>query len=1093
MRKITIKITVMIFVAVSMLGLIACGSKPTPPPEPLSPSITVSKSELGLERYADYTLTAQVQNFDGEVTWVSNDTQVATVAGGKVTALSLGTAIITAKAGSAEAKCTVTVTDNSEVPEIIVEHTALELFKNDRITVGAKVKYMSQHYYDAQFAFVSLNPEVAEVSSSGEVTAKAFGTTEITVTAQWRNAPSIYLTTVIAVTVSENISVSAEQTEFLLFVTAEVDGIEFQKTATATAIVKDNGTVIDSPDGLEWESEDSGIASVDKFSGVVSGVSKGVTRIRAVYTGESGFEVSTNWIPVTVNIPVINKTVTGFETDRTTAQLPSAFQSLFGNGEQIVSIADVTDPTEIDLNYEGGEINTLKLKVGERKWSVVNDGYGYTINVIVASKIITHRDELQKMYTEYLKTETNGHYEGYIILGADLDFDGFEYGTSMWGIPGYSFSSFDKSVTDWNSNWADTKTLGFKGVFDGRGHTISNITMCTYGLFPSITEGSVFKNTAFVNVTLNQGDATTVAAVIHGTVDNVSVVVNGYNKWGNAGAISLRTLATGKVSNSMVYMPAVTASSAGAISRISVEGCVIDNVYAVSNLNVFAPDRNGAQIADAGIIFASAQAFKSEKDKASGSVIDLSGFADIYWDKTSTIPLFKRYTSGFQLVADHTELTAGDVLTLQLPSYVQLSLNIESAYEEYITLDGKTISLDYGLNEVIGQEGISFSINASVWSSSESIKTLTFEVAKITKQQTTLSGILYDFDKSSSDDYVITLPSGYTDVTNNSVVRLGAHSVAFEAGNDGETLTVTIPYSAISGIAVGDYTLLIDTEEVIYRQAVSVVSKIIRTEAEFTQLYSYIKTSTVGRYEGYILLGADLDFAGFEYNKEPWNVAGFSVLSYDSDMGALASSNWDSMDAAQGMLGTIDGRGHTIKNLTLRTYGLFTKLAPTGVVKNIAFVDAVFVGDDTTTIAKYNAGTVDNVFVSVKTPPASNKKRSAAISNQLLSTARISNCIVLYSGISTLDATVAAVAQITRAGAVVTNTYAVTDRGAYANNEGALPTANVTYTSIADFLIKRNASPSDIDLSGFNTQYWDFSYDIPVFNRYSGSINITQS
>ena len=75
-------------------------------------SISLSKSDLSLEIGGEYTLTATITPDDAtdkSITWTSDNTAVATVANGKVTALAAGTATITAKAGEKSASCSVTV------------------------------------------------------------------------------------------------------------------------------------------------------------------------------------------------------------------------------------------------------------------------------------------------------------------------------------------------------------------------------------------------------------------------------------------------------------------------------------------------------------------------------------------------------------------------------------------------------------------------------------------------------------------------------------------------------------------------------------------------------------------------------------------------------------------------------------------------------------------------------------------------------------------------------------------------------------------------------------------------------------------------
>ena len=83
-------------------------------------SVTLNKTELTLEVGDEETLTATVapdNATDKAVTWTSDNTAVATVENGKVTAVAAGTAAITATAGGQSATCTVTV--NAAAPTTI--------------------------------------------------------------------------------------------------------------------------------------------------------------------------------------------------------------------------------------------------------------------------------------------------------------------------------------------------------------------------------------------------------------------------------------------------------------------------------------------------------------------------------------------------------------------------------------------------------------------------------------------------------------------------------------------------------------------------------------------------------------------------------------------------------------------------------------------------------------------------------------------------------------------------------------------------------------------------------------------------------------
>lgn len=84
--------------------------------------VTLDQSTLSLNVGGKATLTAAVVSDNGSsetaVTWISDNETVATVADGVVTAITAGTAVITATAGDQSASCTVTVSASAEAESV---------------------------------------------------------------------------------------------------------------------------------------------------------------------------------------------------------------------------------------------------------------------------------------------------------------------------------------------------------------------------------------------------------------------------------------------------------------------------------------------------------------------------------------------------------------------------------------------------------------------------------------------------------------------------------------------------------------------------------------------------------------------------------------------------------------------------------------------------------------------------------------------------------------------------------------------------------------------------------------------------------------
>ena len=145
-------------------------------------SVSLDKTSLELTEGETATLTATVKPDDATdktVTWSSDNTAVATVADGVVTAVATGTAKITAKAGDASAVCTVTVKANVvKVTEIKIneEDFGLKVGETKALTVTVK----PDNATDKSVTWSSDQPGIASVSADGVVTAVAAGNAKIT-------------------------------------------------------------------------------------------------------------------------------------------------------------------------------------------------------------------------------------------------------------------------------------------------------------------------------------------------------------------------------------------------------------------------------------------------------------------------------------------------------------------------------------------------------------------------------------------------------------------------------------------------------------------------------------------------------------------------------------------------------------------------------------------------------------------------------------------------------------------------------------------------------------------------------------------------
>ena len=142
-------------------------------------SVTLDKTEAELKVGEEITLSATVKPDDATdktVSWTTSSADIATVDNGKVIAVAVGEATITAKAGGKEATCKITVKP-TEVESIELDKTEAELENGGTLTLTATVK--PDDATDKTVTWISSDETIATVED-GTMTAKAAGTVTIT-------------------------------------------------------------------------------------------------------------------------------------------------------------------------------------------------------------------------------------------------------------------------------------------------------------------------------------------------------------------------------------------------------------------------------------------------------------------------------------------------------------------------------------------------------------------------------------------------------------------------------------------------------------------------------------------------------------------------------------------------------------------------------------------------------------------------------------------------------------------------------------------------------------------------------------------------
>ena len=257
------------------------GDKPTivPTPTPtLQPTVTpttsgqievtLNKTSMSLEIGESETLEATVIGSDKQVTWVSSNSNIATVdENGKVVAKAVGTAIIIGKIfGGKVGTCTVVVNGT------VVTPTSISISKTMSIYVGKSanlpVTIVPNNATNKEFQCISLNSNIVSTVKNNDsclIKGEKEGTAEVKVVLNDLVATSTIIVQSNDVTPT-SISLSADAIKLSVGGTSRIESNVLPADATVKKV--------------NWSSDNSSIVSVDE-NGQISAKKAGIAVIKA--------------------------------------------------------------------------------------------------------------------------------------------------------------------------------------------------------------------------------------------------------------------------------------------------------------------------------------------------------------------------------------------------------------------------------------------------------------------------------------------------------------------------------------------------------------------------------------------------------------------------------------------------------------------------------------------------------------------------------------------------------------------------------------------------------------------------------------------
>ncbi|MDE5850669.1 MAG: Ig-like domain-containing protein [Muribaculaceae bacterium] len=268
-------------------------------------SVTFKRHDVAIEKGKTLTLVATITPGDAIVTtatWTSSDPTVATVENGKITAVAVGTAVITATADGKSDSCTVTV--KNSVATVTIDPTEASIEKGKTLQLKATVSPADA--IDTTVTWSSSNSKIVTVDQNGMVTAVEGGSA--TITAASTANPAIKANCKVSVIVQVE-GLEVQDPDLNPLESGVVIEINTGDSYDLTAVVKPANATNKK---VTWTSSDEAVATVDA-NGLIDTHAAGEATITAAI---AGFSFTAKVIVTDTEV-----VVTGITLDQTKAEM----------------------------------------------------------------------------------------------------------------------------------------------------------------------------------------------------------------------------------------------------------------------------------------------------------------------------------------------------------------------------------------------------------------------------------------------------------------------------------------------------------------------------------------------------------------------------------------------------------------------------------------------------------------------------------------------------------------------------------------------------------------------------------------------------
>ena len=662
-----------------------------------------------------------------------------------------------------------------------------------------------------------------------------------------------------------------------------------------------------------------------------------------------------------------------------TAKTSSEIVNTVKIGGSIIEVQSSVIDNSITLSIKQSE---LRKYLGERTLTIATSEAIYTLDITIASLIISDSDDFIKIKSEYYKgsatTAVSELRDGYFILDNDIDFKNAAF---------MMFDSVSLAKPDgknWDE-WGDaTPYYGWSGVLDGRGYTVYNVKTGNGGMFGHISAYGTIKNLGVRCAEITSEVSGVLANRSQGLIDNCFVELAAMPDQQQIGVIVRYLNYGGKISNSMaVLLTADTTINAGTHGAIIQQAnnasySVLDNVYAVrvgTNPAVVTTQLTGSASTSSYGAFDSFESMITGVTTHTGlsggsaaiAASSFDGFDAKLWTKTAnTVAWTKCYSS---LAAEITAKAAvlsgtyyqGEGLETSLGTDKSITVTASSYtnVDETALANGilKVKDLAEGERAAVTLTFTSFYDN-SLTATSASITLYCKAIEKLESKDIDLSLLSDSVDFS----YVIN-DSANSPSSVNSVKVNGTTSITFNSSG----ATFSLKKSVLEGLLGEGNSLVIDTDTAIYTLPIVVASLIISDSDDFmkikTEYYKGNASTAVSELrDGYFILDNDIDFKNAAFMM-------FDSTVFDNGSGGTWDRWGQDVPKWYGWSGVIDGRGHMIYNVKTGNGGMFGSISAFGVIKNLGVRCTEITSDVSGVLANFHLGVIDNCFIELTAMP----------------------------------------------------------------------------------------------------------------------------